>query len=188
MVRNAENSVLNVETLYRNYHRQVYALAWSILKDQDEALDAVHDAFVKVMRSAERFEARSTGFSWLYRIVINVCIDRRRKQRRSHEQALDEITERRSAAPRSAAFDAGAAFEANELRSAIEAGIGSLSDRHRTVIVMRELQGMTYEQIAAGISCPKGTVMSRLFHARRELRRTLDQALDLKPELAATAA
>ena len=188
MVGNLEANELNVEELYKKHHRQVYALAWSILKDQDEALDAVHDAFVKVMRSAERFEGRSTTFSWLYRIVVNVCIDRRRKKRRSCEQALDEVTERRSPAPRSSAFDSAAAFEANELRSAIEAGIEGLSDQHKAVIVMRELQGMTYEQIAEGIACPKGTVMSRLFHARRKLRRALGNTLELSPEMAASAA
>lgn len=188
MVGNFETNELNIEALYKKHHRQVYALAWSILKDQDEALDAVHDAFVKVMRSAERFEGRSTTFSWLYRIVVNVCIDRRRKKRRSCEQALDEVTERRSPAPRSSAFEPSAAFEANELRSAIDAGIEGLSDQHRTVIVMRELQGMTYEQIAEGIECPKGTVMSRLFHARRKLRRALGEALELSPELTASAA
>lgn len=180
MVGHSDDNELNVEALYKKHHRQVYALAWSILKDQDEALDAVHDAFVKVMRSAERFEGRSTTFSWLYRIVVNVCIDRRRKKRRSCEQGLDEVTERRSPAPRSSAFEPTAAFEANELRSAIEAGIAGLSDQHQRVIVMRELQGMTYEQIAEGIDCPKGTVMSRLFHARRKLRTALGNALDLE--------
>lgn len=188
MVVKSETNELNVEALYKRYHRQVYALAWSILKDQDEALDAVHDAFVKVMRSAERFEGRSTTFSWLYRIVVNVCIDRRRKKYRSHEQALDEATERRSSAPPTSAFEPNAAFEANLLRSALDAGIQGLSEQHRAVIVMRELQGMTYEQIAEGIECPKGTVMSRLFHARRKLRRALGEAIELSPELAASAA
>lgn len=188
MVGNHDTNELNVEALYRRHHRQVYALAWSILKDQDEALDAVHDAFVKVMRSAERFEGRSTTFSWLYRIVVNVCIDKRRKKRRSCEQGLDEATERRSPAPRSSAFEPSAAFEASELRTALDNGINGLSEQHRKVIVMRELQGMTYEQIAEGIDCPKGTVMSRLFHARRKLRRALGDTLELSPDLAASAA
>lgn len=188
MVGNSDSNELNVEALYQRHHRQVYALAWSILKDQDEALDAVHDAFVKVMRSAERFEGRSTTFSWLYRIVVNVCIDRRRKKYRSCEQALDEAIERRSPAPQSSAFCAGAAFEANELRSALDAGIQGLSEQHRKVLVMRELQGLSYEQIAEGIECPKGTVMSRLFHARRKLRRALGDALELPAELAPSAA
>ena len=190
MVGNEASTPLDVEALYRRHHRQVYALAWSILKNQDEALDAVHDAYVKVMRSAERFEGRSTTFSWLYRITVNVCIDMRRKKRRVYEQGLDEATERRSAAPRSSAFEPGAALEAGELRRAIDQSIHALSKPHQEVIVMRELQGMTYEQIAEGIDCPKGTVMSRLFHARRKLRSMLGDTLEMEPaaETAACAA
>ncbi len=185
MVGNLETEQLDVEMLYKNHHRDAYALARANLKDRDEALDAVHDAFVKVMRSAERLEGRPMSYPWLYRIVVNVCIDRHRKKRRSCEQALDEETERRSAGPRSSAFEPSTAFETKELRSAIEAGFEGLSEQHRTVFMLRELHGMTYEEIAAELQCPVGTVMSRLFHARRKLRGALAEPTPRSTGLAA---
>ncbi len=176
----------SIEAFYEKHHREAYVWARSKLKNRDDALDAVHDAFVKVMRAHERLGGRPMTLPWLYRIVINVCIDRHRKTRRSCEQALDEVTERRCL-PRGR-FEPSVAYEANEIRAAIGAGIEGLSDQHRTVLVMRELDGMSYEEIAEGINCPEGTVMSRLFHARRKLRHALGKALDLSPGRAAIAA
>jgi RNA polymerase sigma-70 factor (ECF subfamily) len=166
----------DVEVLYKQYHRQVYALAWALLRSEEEALDAVQEAFVKVLRASDRFEGRSTPYSWLYRIVTNVCLDRRRKRRRSREVELNPRIEQRQAAPPTSACAPAEAFESGQLRQALATSLQRLSREHRSVIVMRELQGLTYEQMARRSDCPQGTIMSRLFHARRKLRTLLDEA------------
>ncbi|MBV1862485.1 MAG: RNA polymerase sigma factor [Nannocystaceae bacterium] len=182
------DSGTSIEAFYEKHHREAYAWAQSKLKNREDALDAVHDAFIKVMRATQRPQNPPMTPAWLHRIVINVCIDRHRRKRRSCELALDEVTQRHAHALKSAAFEPSAAFEAKEVGAAIGAGLEGLSDQHRAVLVMRELHGMTYEQIARGVDCSAGTVMSRLFHARRYLRRALGELLELSPERVALAA
>jgi RNA polymerase sigma-70 factor, ECF subfamily len=176
-------SGIEVEPLYRRYHRQAYGLAWTLLKNEEDAHDAVQEAFVKVLRNCERFEARASHYSWLYRIVTNVCLDKLRKRRWTREIGLDPEAEVHHAAP-PPGFEPSSAYDASELRSALAASISELSDEHRTVIVMRELEGLTYDQMADTCACPRGTIMSRLFHARRKLRRLLGQRLELQPATA----
>jgi RNA polymerase sigma-70 factor, ECF subfamily len=167
---------MSIEAFYEKHHRQAYALARARLRDPEEARDAMHDAFVKVVRATERLECPPMTLPWLYRIVTNVCIDRHRRKRRSRVQTLDRVTERQLGTE---AFEPVAAFEAKEIGAAIGAGIDALSASHRAVLLMRELDGMSYEQIAKGVNCTEGTVMSRLFYARRNLRRELSQTLQL---------
>jgi RNA polymerase sigma-70 factor (ECF subfamily) len=173
-------SSVDVEPLYRKYHRHAYGLAWAMLKDEEEARDAVQESFVKVLRYQNRFEARSSQYSWLYRIVTNVCLDKLRKRRSKREVGLDANLEKQQAGPATAAFQPAAAYDAEELRKTLAAGIEQLSEEHRRVIVMRELEGLTYDQMAKDCACPRGTIMSRLFHARRKLRAILGDSLSSK--------
>lgn len=172
-------SATSIEAFYEKHHHQAYTWAKSKLKHREDALDAVHDAFVKVMRAAQRLESPPMTVQWLYRIVTNVCIDRHRRKRRSCEEPLDDATERQAHVQKNAAFEPSAALQAREIGAAIGAGIEGLSEQHRTVLVMRELDGMSYEQIAQGVDCTEGTVMSRLFYARRNLRRALGETLEI---------
>lgn len=173
-------SGIEVEPLYRRYHRQAYGLAWTLLKNEEDAHDAVQEAFVKVLRNSARFEQRASGYSWLYRIVTNVCLDKLRKRRVKREVGLDPSVESQQPAPKTSAYEPGLAYDANELRSALDESIAALSEEHRKVIVMRELEGLTYDQMADTCECPRGTIMSRLFHARRKLRRHLSERLELE--------
>lgn len=175
-------SATSIEAFYEKHHHDAYTWAQSKLKDREDALDAVHDAFVKVMRATQRLENPPMTLPWLYRIVVNVCIDRHRRKRRSCEEALDSLPEWGSDALRSTAFEPSAAFEAKEIGAAIGVGLEGLSEQHRTVLLMRELHGMTYQQISEQVDVSEGTVMSRLFHARRNLRRALGETLELSPE------
>ena len=172
-------SAANIEAFYERHHRKAYAWAQSKLKHREDALDAVHDAFVKVMRATRRVESPPMTLPWLHRIVINVCIDRHRKKQRSCELPMHEKTQRQASARRSLAFGPDVALQAKEIRAAIEAGIRELSEQHREALVLRELHGMTYEQISQRVGCTEGTVMSRLFYARRNLQRALGQRLEL---------
>lgn len=173
---------LDLDRLYRECHRQAYSVAWAYLKDEEEALDAVQEAFIKAHRSAHRFEERCRPSTWLYRIVANVCIDRlRRRRSRGQAEAYNpsEGYEHESDFVGSM-VDPHSSVENNEVRKALSDALSKMSDKHRAIIMMREVMGLTYEEIGEALDCPKGTVMSRLFHARRKLRSMLARRLDIR--------
>lgn len=160
---------IDITSLYRDHRQRAQAIAWAYLKDDEEALDAVQEAFIKAQRSSDGFNGRSSPQTWLFRIVINVCLDMRRRKQRRPELPVDDIELLAQASNESPERNA----EVLELRTAILAGLQRLSESHREVLVLRELSGMDYHEIAGAERCPRGTVMSRLFHARRHLRHHL---------------
>jgi RNA polymerase sigma-70 factor, ECF subfamily len=168
--------------LYDTYHRRLYAMALSVVKNPEDALDIVQEAFVKAYRSLPRFEGTSGFYTWIYRIAMNVAIDHVRKNKRAtqleweegrgdHEQAASDAA---TAAPASPL----AGVERAELRRAIEAALEALPEYHRVVILMRDVEGFSYEEMATMLEVPKGTIMSRLFHARRKMQAALEDYFD----------
>lgn len=164
-----------LEALYREHGRRILALAWRSVRDHDEAADIVQEAFVKAHQALPTFRGRTPHYAWLYRVVVNICIDRRRRRERwaNVECALGDVW-----------WPAGREFEEPErsadrdrVRKAILDGIQRLSPTHRMVIVLREFGGCSYSEIAEAMRCRRGTVMSRLFHARRRLRMLLAEEL-----------
>jgi RNA polymerase sigma-70 factor (ECF subfamily) len=164
--------------LFERYHRRAYALALGVLRHPDDALDVVQDAFVKAHKYLDRFEGNSSFYTWLYRIVMNLAIDHLRKHRRVKPVELDEahLQEERSdqsLLPRILGGNPGRALLDKEIRRRIDLALDELSESHRAVLVMRELEGLSYEEMAQTMGCSKGTIMSRLFHARRNMQRRL---------------
>jgi RNA polymerase sigma-70 factor (ECF subfamily) len=179
-------STVDIASLYRKHRHRAFSIAWAYLKDEEEALDAVQEAFIKAQRNGDRFNGRSSPQTWLYRIVINVCLDMRRRKSRRPELHVEDVD---IVEPRPCSFDCPEkGVEDLELRNAIYEGLRRLSDNHRVVLVLREFSGLNYEQIAELEGCPKGTVMSRLFHARRQLRQLLGRQLDYPLPLLASVA
>jgi RNA polymerase sigma-70 factor, ECF subfamily len=178
-------------TLFERYHRRAYALALGVLRHTDDALDVVQDAFVKAHKYLDKFEGNSSFYTWLYRIVMNLAIDHLRKHRRVKpvefdEARLDEAHADEGLLPRILGGNPGRALMDKEIRQRIDAALDELSDNHRAVLVMRELEGLSYEEMAQAMSCSKGTIMSRLFHARRNMqKRLLDLVEHPSPELIA---
>jgi RNA polymerase sigma-70 factor (ECF subfamily) len=171
------------KTLFERYHRRAYALAFGVLRHQDDALDVVQDAFIKAHKYLDKFEGTSSFYTWLYRIVMNLCIDHLRKHRRGKPVELDEAKLEEGAAddtllPRILGGNPGRALADKEIRARIDQALGELSENHRTVIVMRELDGLSYEEMATAMGCSKGTIMSRLFHARKNMQRRLIDLID----------
>lgn len=165
-------------TLYDKYHRRAFAVAMGVVKNEDDALDAVQNAFIKVHKNIHRFQGSSSFYTWLYRIVMNVSIDHvRRTSRRKtldfDERALHEESEVAgdgALVPRVTDANPGKAALRRELGSAIQAALAQLPEHHRAVIVLREIEGMSYEEMAEALEVPKGTIMSRLFHARKKMQ------------------
>ena len=167
--------------LFDKYHRRAFAVAMGVVKNEDDALDAVQEAFVKVHKNIHKFQGSSSFYTWLYRIVMNVSIDhvRRTSRRRTldfDERALHEESEVAgdgALMPSVTSSNPGKAALRRELGGAIQAALQQLPEHHRAVIVLREIEGMSYEEMAEALEVPKGTVMSRLFHARKKMQAAL---------------
>ncbi|MGB5365426.1 MAG: sigma-70 family RNA polymerase sigma factor [Polyangiales bacterium] len=167
--------------LFDKYHRRAFAVAMGVVKNEDDALDAVQEAFVKVHKNINKFEGSSSFYTWLYRIVMNVSIDHvRRTSRRKNldfdERALHEesqVAGDGALVPSITNANPGKAALRRELGSAIQAALQELPEHHRAVIILREIEGMSYEEMAEALEVPKGTVMSRLFHARKKMQAAL---------------
>lgn len=173
------------KVLMQRYQRKVYAVAYGFLRNQEDALDVVQESFIKVHRYIGKFEGNSSFYTWLYRIVANLCIDHLRKAKRHRDVEFDDGLRhdgkddaRSDLLPHFGQFgDPSDMLRRKEILAAVEASLEHLSDKHRAVIVMRELQGMSYEEMAQAMKCSKGTIMSRLFHARRNMQRLLTEQL-----------
>lgn len=173
-------------TLFERYHRRALGLALGVVRSQDDALDVVQDAFIKAHKHLDKFEGNSSFYTWLYRIVMNLAIDHLRKHRRVKPVELDEQTLEEGATddallPKLLGGNPGRALLDKEIRARIDQALGELSDNHRAVLVMRELEGMSYEEMAQAMGCSKGTIMSRLFHARKNMQRQLVDLVERVP-------
>jgi len=162
--------------LVERHQRAAFSVAIALVKNEQDAREVVQEAFIRVFRGLAQFQGGSSFFTWLYRIVTNLSIDLVRRPTRK-ETELDESMplgdapeDAPIARPTADPFDAVAR---RELRERIEAALADLPDYHRGVIVMREVHGMSYEEMAEAMGVSKGTIMSRLFHARRKLQAAL---------------
>ena len=160
------------------YQGRAFGLALRVLRDEEAARDVVQDAFLKAYGSLDRFEGRSSFYTWLYRIVMNLCLDRKRRDRSSRRVDWSEEVEREAAAdPESpSAPEPDVALERAELRAQLERAIAQLPEDARRTLELREIDGLSYQEIAECLGVPKGTVMSRLHYARRRVRQALATA------------
>jgi len=168
--------------LYQRYHRRVYSLAYGVVQNADDALDVVQDGFIKAHRHLDKFEGNSSFYTWLYRIVMNLSIDHIRKHKRTRHVDFDDSLDHGQGegalgedalVPRMLGQNPGKSLVRKEIREQIGKALAELSENHRAVLVMRELDGMSYEEMAQAMQCSKGTIMSRLFHARRNMQKRL---------------
>jgi RNA polymerase sigma-70 factor, ECF subfamily len=172
--------------LFERYNRRVFAVALGVLRNPTDAQDVVQDGFVKAYRYLDKFEGNSSFYTWLYRIIMNLAIDHIRKHRRGRPvEANDEHLREGNTAvvnddllPLHLGTNPSRMLFDKQVRARLEQALSSLSENHRAVLVMRELDGLSYEDMATMMSCSKGTIMSRLFHARRNMQK---QLIDLAP-------
>lgn len=152
------------DALVEKYRGPLYSAAYRITGSRDDALEATQSAFVKAYENLGRFQPRFKFFSWIYRIGINESLNLTRRRVRTAEIPLD--------LPDTAVSPETAASQAETSR-ALRRALQRLSDDHRVAIVLRHLQGLSYLEIAETLDIPVKTVKSRLFEARRRLRRLL---------------
>ena len=167
--------------LVERYQRRVVQLALGMTKDPDEAMDIAQETFVKVHRYLPSFKGDSSFFTWTYRIAMNLCLDAQRRKSRAERVDLAEGDEAEIEAamdPPSAALSGPQRQTLNaELRGKIEEALQGLSENHRAILILRELEGLSYEELSKVLAIRKGTVMSRLFHARLKMQKKLREYL-----------
>jgi len=153
--------------LVRRHQQRALVVALGVLHHKEDARDACQDAFLRAWRGLGAFDGTSQFSTWLHRIVVNVCIDRLRLK--SHGVvALDDV-----AGVLPSSDDPARTVDGLQLGGRIRAALAQLSDKHRATLVLRELEGLSYQEIAAAMKCSLGTVMSRLFHARKRMQALL---------------
>jgi RNA polymerase sigma-70 factor (ECF subfamily) len=163
------------DELVTRYRQRVYAMIYNMVHNEHDAWDLAQDSFVKVWKSIARFRGQSSFYTWVYRIVMNVTIDWLRKKQIHGGTEFDDriglhdIEPASSTVPKAELLPAKK-LEQAEIRGRINDAIERLSPEHRAVIVMREIDGLQYEEIAEAMECSIGTVMSRLFYARKRMQ------------------
>lgn len=152
---------------------RLYLLAVSMVGSRHDAEDVVQDTFVGAFRGLGGFQGRASLKTWLTRILINNVAKIRRSRRVRKALLIDEADESLGTSPAGLATETSRA----DVRMDMAAVIGRLPEDHRVVILLREMQGMTYDEMAAALDVPRGTVESRLFRARQKLKQLLGDYL-----------
>jgi RNA polymerase sigma-70 factor (ECF subfamily) len=160
------------EELVARHRDKIYARAYSMMRNEDEALDLSQDAWIKGWRRLVQFQGDSSFVTWMTRIVINLCLDQLRKQKRQRTESIEAFEEDGGGVERQMPVvtpNPTEGLERAELRQRIDRALAQLSHEHRTVLVLHEFEELEYKEIAKRMKCSIGTVMSRLFYARRRM-------------------
>src|SRR6266478_3537256 len=160
------------EELVARHRDKIYARALSMMRNEEDAIDLSQEAWVKAWQRLRQFQGEASFGTWMTRIVINLCLDQLRKQKRQRTESIEEMSEESGGVERHmpvVTINPTAGLERQELRQRIDRALNQLSYEHRTVLVLHEFEEMEYKQIAKTMECSIGTVMSRLFYARRKL-------------------
>lgn len=168
------------EQLVRLYENKVFTIAYRLMGNHADAADLAQDAFIKIYQALPNFRGDSSFSTWIYHITVNVCRDELRKRQRRPTVSLDETTgennityEIRSTAPGPEEM-----LDQNETQVMIQQCLNTLSDDYRSILVMREIQELSYEEIAETLGCSLGTVKSRLSRARQALKEKLSKQME----------
>jgi RNA polymerase sigma-70 factor (ECF subfamily) len=156
------------EPLVKAYEKTIYNLALRMLGDPQDALDASQEAFFRAYRALPSFRGESKFSVWLYRLASNVCLDMLRKRSQTQEVPLADEAGQEQPIP-DARFCPQTELEKKELRRMVHRGLNQLSPSFRQALVLREINGLSYEEIAAVTGLEPGTVKSRIFRARKKL-------------------
>ncbi len=167
------------DELVTRYRTRVFSMIYNMVHSEQDAWDLAQDSFLKAWKSIKRFRGSSSFYTWIYRIVMNVTIDwLRKKHVRGAGAEFNDETQLREIDPASQTVPKTEALpyetmERGEIRTRIDQAIAQLSPEQRAVILMKEIEGMQYHEIAEALGCSIGTVMSRLFYARKKLQTLL---------------
>jgi RNA polymerase sigma-70 factor, ECF subfamily len=170
--------------LMERYRRKVFSIAYGMVRDPEAAMDVSQEVFIKVHRYLGSFQGTSSFYTWLYRITVNLSIDFIRKRGKRDMVDYDDMLQRREPddieariTPTFLDTNPLKAIDRIELRKQISKAFETLTEKHRAVLLLREVEGLSYDEIARTLKVHKGTVMSRLHHARKNLQHALHEYL-----------
>jgi RNA polymerase sigma-70 factor (ECF subfamily) len=184
LVKRCQNGDTNAfDALVTKYRGRVYAMTYHLVQNESDAWDLAQDAFIKAWRAIGGFKADSSFYTWLYRIAHNVSYDWLRKKKIQGDGEFDDNRTDHAVAAGAETVPQAAArpdrqLQNAELGSRIQAAIARLSPDHRQAILLKEVEGLQYHEIAEVMQCSLGTVMSRLFYARKKLQEMLKDAYE----------
>ncbi len=158
--------------LVERYQRRVVGVALAVVHNQDDAIELAQETFVRAYENLTKFESRSSFSTWLYRIAANLAIDFWRREGR-HVVLHGEDAETEIGKLPTTTGDSFKEVSRSELSARLKQALEELTPEHRAVILLREVEGMSYDEISEVLQCPRGTVMSRLHYARTHLRNIL---------------
>jgi RNA polymerase sigma-70 factor (ECF subfamily) len=177
IARAGDGDIRAFEELVQRHQRRANTVAYGIVRSAEDAREVTQDAFLRVHRHLKDFEGGASFSTWLYRIVYNLSIDLIRRRSPGRAVEFEDHTDLTGAPdewlPARGELDPFAALDRTRLVEAMQRCLDELPPHHRTAIVLREVEGLSYEEIAEAMEVPKGTVMSRLFHARRKMQKML---------------
>jgi RNA polymerase sigma-70 factor, ECF subfamily len=152
--------------LVGKYRARIFSMVYGMVRNEHDAWDLVQEAFLKAWRSIHRFEGRSSFYTWLYSLTLNLTKYSLRQKGRREEVQLDNDIPSSLPSP-------GAYYHRAEIREEVNTALAKLSPEHRAVVLLKDLEDLQYREIAEGLNLSIGTVMSRLFYARRKLQSIL---------------
>jgi RNA polymerase sigma-70 factor (ECF subfamily) len=167
------------DELVTRYRTRTFGMIYNMVHNEQDAWDLAQDSFFKAWKSIKHFRGKSSFYTWMYRIVMNVTIDwLRKKQIKGAGTEFDDAVQLKEIDPASRTVPKSEELpyermERSEVRTQIDNAIAQLTPEHRAVILMKETEGMQYHEIAEALGCSIGTVMSRLFYARKRLQSLL---------------
>ncbi|HOY59537.1 MAG TPA: sigma-70 family RNA polymerase sigma factor [Verrucomicrobiota bacterium] len=183
LVRAAQGGdMVAFEELVGRHRDKIYARAFSMMRNEDEAIDLSQEAWVKGWQRLQQFQGEASFVTWMTRVVINLCLDALRRQKRLRTESIEHMDSESGGVERQMPpliINPTEGLERQEVRQRIDQAMSQLSYAHRTVLILHEFEGLEYKEVAKRMGCSIGTIMSRLFYARRRLAALL---MDLKQE------
>jgi len=170
--RSQRGEMAAFEELVARHQDKIYARAFSMMRNEEDAVDLSQEAWVKGWQRLKQFQGDSSFVTWMTRIVINLCLDQLRKHKRQRAESIQQLEEDLGGVERqmpTVTVNPTEGLERKELRARIDRALGQLSHEHRTVLILHEFEDLEYKEIAKRMQCSIGTVMSRLFYARRKM-------------------
>ena len=170
--RSQRGDMVAFEELVARHRDKIYARAFSMMRNEDDAVDLSQEAWVKGWQRLKQFQGDSSFVTWMTRIVINLCLDQLRKHKRQRAESIEHLDEELGGVERqmpTVTINPTEGLERSELRARIDRALNQLSHEHRTVLILHEFEDLEYKEIAKRMECSIGTVMSRLFYARRKM-------------------
>jgi RNA polymerase sigma-70 factor, ECF subfamily len=166
--------------LMERYQSRIYSVCYGIMRNREDALDVVQDVFIKIYKSIDQFKGESGLYVWMYRIAVNKSLDLYRKKKRKamiYEKASNDArtfnTQFEKQTPQEETL-------AIELKEKVAEAIAQLPEKQKGIIILREIEGLSYQEISRIMYCSVGTVMSRLFYARKKLAKYLTKYVHKK--------